>query len=73
MTLSLLSAVFVGADRPQSHAVQKSVTNDQRVEQHRAEVGEERREQQIREDRVRLAQDRVERRIGRKNWRQMHW
>jgi hypothetical protein len=31
------------------------------VEQHRAEVSEERREQQKSEDRVRLAQDRVER------------
>jgi hypothetical protein len=34
------------------------------VEQHRAEVGKERRELQIREDRVRLAQDRLERRIA---------
>ena len=46
------------------HPVQKSVANDQRVEQHRAEVGKECRELQIREDRVRLAQDRLERRIA---------
>jgi hypothetical protein len=56
-----LTFVFAGAGRPQSHPVQKSVTNDQRVEQHSAEVSEERREQQKSEDRVRLAQDRVER------------
>ena len=70
---SALNFVFAGADRPQGHAIQEPVTNYQCVEEHRAEVGEERREQQIREDRVRLAQDRVEHRIGRKNRRQMHW
>ena len=33
---------FAGADWPQSHAVQEPITNDQRVEQHRAEVCEKR-------------------------------
>ena len=33
---STLSFVFAGTDWPQSHAVQKPVTNDQCVEQHRA-------------------------------------
>ena len=36
--------------------MQKTVPNDQRVEQHCADVGEKRHEQEIGEDRVRFAQ-----------------
>jgi hypothetical protein len=40
--------------------MQKTVPNDQRVEQHCADVGEKRHEQEIGEGRVRFAQDGVE-------------
>jgi hypothetical protein len=49
---SILTFVFAGAGWPNSHPVQKSVTNDQCVEQHLAEVREDRSEQQKREDRM---------------------
>ena len=45
--------------------MQKTVPNDQRVEQHGADVGEKRHEQQVGEERVRSAQDGVESRVRR--------
>ncbi len=35
---------FARVNWPESHAVQKPVTNDKRVEQHRAEMGKKRQE-----------------------------
>jgi RNA polymerase sigma factor (sigma-70 family) len=43
------------------------------VEKHRAEVGEKRQKQEIRENRVRFSQYRVERRVWWENRRQMQW
>jgi len=71
--LKSLYFTFAGADWPQSHAVENrsrtiSVWNNTALRWAR-NVGE----QQKCQDRVRLAQDRVERRIGRENRWQMHW
>ena len=58
--MSALTFVLGRAGRPKSHAVQETVTNDKGVEQHRAEVGEKRQEQEIRENRMRFAQYGIE-------------
>jgi hypothetical protein len=70
---STLTFAFGRAGWPKSHAVQETVTNDKRVEQHRAEVGQKRQEQEIRENRVRFAQYGIENWDCRENRRQMHW
>ena len=54
--MSALTFILARAGCPKSHAVQETVTNDKRVEQHRAEVGQKRQEQEIRDNRMRFAQ-----------------
>ena len=59
--------------RPQRHALQKTITNDEGVKQHSAEMGEKGQEQEERQQGVSFAQDSVKSRVGRENWRQMQW
>jgi hypothetical protein len=63
------SSAFPGPGWPNSHAIQESVTNDECMEQNRAEVGEKCEKEQIGENRVCSPQDIIECWVCRENGR----
>ncbi len=65
----ILVFLLRAADWPQSHAVQDAIPHDQRVEKHGSNMREDCREQEIGENRVAMAQEGIEHRMGREDGR----